>query len=101
LRQATPPSRANAESGVISEVFRVFQAKLRTSRAAPGYPTTALRIANKSEVNGMGRKSGGDMILKKRFHLFEIGALLLAICAAPSGNATAAGDPAESGDSGF
>jgi hypothetical protein len=42
------PPRATADA-VISEVFRVFQTKFRTSRVSPGYRTTTNRIANKSE----------------------------------------------------
>lgn len=42
----------------------------------------------------MGSKNGGNMILNKLFNLFEIGALLFIICAAPSTNA-AADPPAE------
>ena len=38
----------------------------------------------------MSAKNGENMILKKLFNLFEIGALLFAICATPSTNACAA-----------
>jgi hypothetical protein len=38
------PSHAIAEYGVISEVFSVFQTKLRTSRVSPGYRLTDYRM---------------------------------------------------------
>jgi hypothetical protein len=37
---------------VISEVFRVFQSKLRTSRVSHGYPATA--FADCEEIRGDG-----------------------------------------------
>jgi polyisoprenoid-binding protein YceI len=79
---------------VISEVFRVFQASLRTSQAPGGYCEPAWRIAHKAEVNAMGRRKGLNMILKKPFDLFAIGALLISLCATPSTHAAMPAQPA-------
>jgi polyisoprenoid-binding protein YceI len=91
-----PGHRLGGVIYVISEVFRVFQTKLRTSRVSPGYRTPALRIAKQIRGKEAGSKNGGNLLFKKLCNLFEIGALLFTICAAPSTNSAAADHPSNS-----
>src|SRR5208282_488742 len=94
-RSAMPAHASIADAASFQKYSECFRRDFRTSCVSPRYPVSAFRIADKSEVREMGTRNGENMTPKKLFNLFGIGALLFAICAAPSTNGVALNRPAK------